>query len=597
MATTTLTITPNFAKKTAKFRGTIAAGEHVAVSIQNDDTYVGSVAHLRLRVVDPSNGKTLAIFPQPDTEDAWDSSDLTPLTPAQGGSLNLNTVQMLQAVPPAATVPLLFVLDDKEADTLYFKDFCDVTHWPQVQGEDEPYNLDEYPDIVAELQEDWADFQQTVNGQIETIGATAASAVTKANAAKAVADSAGLAASSAVTKANEAKAVADAAKNKVDSVVDGKADLVDGKVPDRELPTYVNAAVYDSQAKKIYLKHGDDVVAEVDATAFIKDGMVSSVAVSGGNLVITFNTEAGKEPISIPLTDIFDPSNYYDKTAADARFASAAEATLTKRGPNHDGFTAWSFSDGNSYTIEVFYEEMPDPNTPWKVGVRGAYGNELYATEEEANYALANTLTLINFYPLDGHTTVSATRTALPGYDLGSQTDKPLVSEAEAEELREKKYEKPSGGIPKTDLASGVQTSLGKADTAVQPEAGKGLFSGSYTDLTNRPPLGSAAAKDVPASGDASSTQVVMGDDTRLSDSRTPTAHKSTHASGGTDPLSPSDIGAQPTLGYTAENSANKVTSISSSSTDTQYPSAKCVFDIVGNIESALQIINTGSAS
>ena len=30
------------------------------------------------------------------------------------------------------------------------------------------------------------------------------------------------------------------------------------------------------------------------------------------------------------------------------------------------------------------------------------------------------------------------------------------------------KYEKPSGGIPKTDLDSSVQTSLGKADTALQ---------------------------------------------------------------------------------------------------------------------------------
>lgn len=30
------------------------------------------------------------------------------------------------------------------------------------------------------------------------------------------------------------------------------------------------------------------------------------------------------------------------------------------------------------------------------------------------------------------------------------------------------KYVKPSGGIPATDLASGVQTSLGKADTALQ---------------------------------------------------------------------------------------------------------------------------------
>ena len=36
------------------------------------------------------------------------------------------------------------------------------------------------------------------------------------------------------------------------------------------------------------------------------------------------------------------------------------------------------------------------------------------------------------------------------------------------------------------------------------------------------------------------------------------------------------------------ENTTNKVTSLSSSSTDTQYPSAKCVYDIIGDVESAL---------
>lgn len=35
----------------------------------------------------------------------------------------------------------------------------------------------------------------------------------------------------------------------------------------------------------------------------------------------------------------------------------------------------------------------------------------------------------------------------------------------------------------------------------------------------------------------------------------------------------------------------NKVTSLSSSSTDTQYPSAKCVYDLVGNIETLLASI------
>lgn len=45
----------------------------------------------------------------------------------------------------------------------------------------------------------------------------------------------------------------------------------------------------------------------------------------------------------------------------------------------------------------------------------------------------------------------------------------------------------------------------------------------------------------------------------------------------------------------TSESTTNKVTSLSSSSTDTQYPSAKCVYDLVGNIESLLNNINSGS--
>lgn len=67
------------------------------------------------------------------------------------------------------------------------------------------------------------------------------------------------------------------------------------------------------------------------------------------------------------------------------------------------------------------------------------------------------------------------------------------------------KYDKPSGGIPKTDLASDVQTSLGKADTSIQDVSGK-------------------------------------------------------------------------------EDKTNKVTSLSSSSTDTQYPSAKAVYDYIQSL-------------
>ena len=43
------------------------------------------------------------------------------------------------------------------------------------------------------------------------------------------------------------------------------------------------------------------------------------------------------------------------------------------------------------------------------------------------------------------------------------------------------------------------------------------------------------------------------------------------------------------------ENSTNKVTSLSSGSTDTQYPSAKCVYDLIGDVETILQTLNSGT--
>ena len=40
-----------------------------------------------------------------------------------------------------------------------------------------------------------------------------------------------------------------------------------------------------------------------------------------------------------------------------------------------------------------------------------------------------------------------------------------------------------------------------------------------------------------------------------------------------------------------AEQVSNKVISISANSTNDEYPSAKCVYDIVGNIESIIDTI------
>lgn len=90
---------------------------------------------------------------------------------------------------------------------------------------------------------------------------------------------------------------------------------------------YFDGADYDSQTKRINFKHGQTVITYVDATNFIKDGMVDSVAISGTNLVITFNTDAGKEPITIPLSSFFDPTLYYTKAQVDASLSGKVDSS------------------------------------------------------------------------------------------------------------------------------------------------------------------------------------------------------------------------------------------------------------------------------
>ena len=81
-----------------------------------------------------------------------------------------------------------------------------------------------------------------------------------------------------------------------------------------------NKLEWDSNAKALKLYSGNHLLATVDGTSWVKDGMVESAAIVGNNLEITFNTDSGKEKISVPLTDIFNPDNYYNKTEIDSKF-------------------------------------------------------------------------------------------------------------------------------------------------------------------------------------------------------------------------------------------------------------------------------------
>lgn len=85
-----------------------------------------------------------------------------------------------------------------------------------------------------------------------------------------------------------------------------------------------NKLEWDSNAKSLKLYSGNHLLATVDGSTWVKDGMVESVAVVENNLEITFNTDSGKEKISVPLTDVFNPDNYYNKTEIDSKFENVS---------------------------------------------------------------------------------------------------------------------------------------------------------------------------------------------------------------------------------------------------------------------------------
>ena len=153
-----LVITPNFTKKTARFHGAVAAGEHAAVRILGaasllPETPSDSTLRLRVLIRNPKV-RTLAVFPfvtaamveEDDSlvQDVWgvDGDDLT-------CTLNLNTAQALRRFRRLPEMEVLAVLDDPIQRMMHFSDYMLMRGWPQEPSET-PIDLDNYRDFVAE---------------------------------------------------------------------------------------------------------------------------------------------------------------------------------------------------------------------------------------------------------------------------------------------------------------------------------------------------------------------------------------------------------------------------------------------------------------
>ena len=105
------------------------------------------------------------------------------------------------------------------------------------------------------------------------------------------------------------------------------------------------------------------------------------------------------------------------------------------------------------------------------VGKDGVDGSSIESIERTSGTGAPGTTDTYTVTLTNGDTTTFQVYNGKDGSGSGDMTKDVYDPHGKAQDIfayADAKYSKPSGGIPKTDLASAVQTSLGKADSALQ---------------------------------------------------------------------------------------------------------------------------------
>ena len=145
-------------------------------------------------------------------------------------------------------------------------------------------------------------------------------------------------------------------QTRIDQSVSGKLDTsifaTYSGATDTALASKFAGASWNSTDKKIYFYDNASAtgtaLAYIDGTDFVKDGFLESVTIenktiSGESvpcLVFIWNTDAGVQETDIPLSGIFDPTNYVDM----ATFTAYTASTDTALGGKVDNTTYTAYT-------------------------------------------------------------------------------------------------------------------------------------------------------------------------------------------------------------------------------------------------------------
>ena len=274
-----------------------------------------------------------------------------------------------------------------------------------------------------------------------------------------------------------------------------------------------NDAQYDSQTKRINFYHGNTILCYIDAAAFVKDGMVDNVVIDNGYIKITFNTDAGKQEIDIPISDIFNAANYWTSGQTTQAIATASGATVTWVENQH--YLTEHQSLANYYTSgqtnEAIATATTDMATETWVGQQGFLTSE---TEPDFNNSPASDITSNDINNWNGKSDFSGdyndlqNKPDLSVYYTSGQTNSAIS--AATNDMATKTWvgnqnylttetEPAFNASVAKDISSSDITNWndkidayylennGYATQAWVDQQGYSTFSGSYNDLTDKP--------------------------------------------------------------------------------------------------------------
>lgn len=146
---------------------------------------------------------------------------------------------------------------------------------------------------------------------------------------------------------------------------------------------------YNSTTKKIQLLGiKNAVIAEVDASDFIKDGMVNTVSFDPKSkaLTITFNTDSGKETITVDLSSLVDTYTAGNGIAIDKNAVSIKVDPTSEKFLSVD--TAGVKISGVQSAIDAAKEAVVGEDTDTATS-NTVHGAKAYAASLASNYATA----------------------------------------------------------------------------------------------------------------------------------------------------------------------------------------------------------------